>query len=42
LGLLAEARPPLEGAAAAEVAARRDRELQTLEQQALAQEREQV
>jgi NADH:ubiquinone oxidoreductase subunit 6 (subunit J) len=42
LGLLAEARPPLEGAAAAEVAARRDRELQTLEQHALAQEREQV
>jgi uncharacterized MnhB-related membrane protein len=42
LGLLAEARPPLGGAAAAEVAARRDRELQALEEQALTKEKERV
>lgn len=38
LGLLAEVKAPLEGAAAGEVAARRDRELDAMEQQILTQE----
>lgn len=35
LGLLAEVKPPLEGSMAAEVSARRDREMQTLDTQVL-------